>query len=52
MSEANPTTLLRSVGAIFAGMVTVVVLSLGTDVILHATHRQRNDNDLRRVSDA
>src|SRR5262245_7746343 len=37
MSEANPTNILRSVGAIFAGMVTVIVLSLATDVILHAT---------------
>ena len=37
MSEANPTNILRSVGAIFAGVVTVIVLSLGTDVILHAT---------------
>jgi hypothetical protein len=37
MSEANPTNILRSAGAIFAGMVTVIILSLGTDVILHAT---------------
>jgi len=37
MSEANPTTILRSVGAVFAGVVTVIALSLGTDVILHAT---------------
>jgi dipeptide/tripeptide permease len=37
MSEANPTSILRSVAAIFAGVVTVIVLSLGTDVILHAT---------------
>ena len=37
MSEANPTSILRSVGAIFAGVVTVIVLSLGTDVILHST---------------
>jgi hypothetical protein len=37
MSEANPTSILRSVAAIFAGVMTVIVLSLGTDVILHAT---------------
>ena len=37
MSEANPTNILRSVGAIFAAMVTVIALSLATDVILHAT---------------
>ena len=37
MSEANPTNILRSVGAIFLAVVTVIVLSLGTDVILHAT---------------
>ncbi len=37
MSEANPTSALRSVGAIFAGVVTVIFLSLATDVILHAT---------------
>lgn len=37
MSDAKPTNILRSVGAIFAGMVTVIVPSLGTDVILHAT---------------
>jgi len=37
MSEANPTSIRRSVAAIFAGVMTVIVLSLGTDVILHAT---------------
>lgn len=37
MGEANPTNILRSVGAIFAGVMTVIVLSLGTDVILHST---------------
>ena len=37
MSEGNPTIILRSVAAIFAAVVTVIVLSLGTDVILHAT---------------
>jgi len=37
MSNDNPTTILRSIGAVFAGVVTVIVLSLATDVILHAT---------------
>jgi surface polysaccharide O-acyltransferase-like enzyme len=29
--------ILRSVGAVFAGVLTVFILSLGTDVLLHAT---------------
>ena len=29
---------LRSVGAVFAGFVTVVLLSVATDVVLHVTH--------------
>ncbi len=29
--------ILRSVGAVFAGVLTVFILSLGTDVVLHAT---------------
>ena len=37
MSEANPTNILRSGGVIFLGMVTVIGLSLGTDVMLHAS---------------
>jgi len=37
MSNDNPTSILRSIGAVFAGVVTVIVLSLATDVILHAT---------------
>ena len=37
MSEINPTSTLRSVGAIFAAVITIIVLSLATDVILHAT---------------
>jgi dipeptide/tripeptide permease len=37
MSEASPASILRSVGAVLAGVVTVIVLSLGTDVILHAS---------------
>jgi hypothetical protein len=32
-----PRRTLRSVGALFAGFVVVVVLSLGTDAVLHAT---------------
>ena len=37
MSQGNPTSILRSVAAVFAGVVTVIILSLATDVILHAT---------------
>ena len=37
MSEANPTNTLRSVGAVLAGVVAVIVLSLATDVVLHAS---------------
>ncbi|HXI26626.1 MAG TPA: hypothetical protein VNG71_22430 [Pyrinomonadaceae bacterium] len=37
MSEANPTSLLRSIGAVLTGVVAVIVLSLGTDIALHAT---------------
>jgi hypothetical protein len=37
MSEANPTSLLRRIGAVFAGVVAVIVLSLATDVVLHAS---------------
>jgi hypothetical protein len=37
MSEATPTNILRSVGAILAAVITVILLSLGTDVILHAS---------------
>ena len=33
----HPRRILRSLGALFAGFVVVVVLSLGTDVALHAT---------------
>ena len=37
MSETrNPRRLLRSAGALLAGFVTVVILSLGTDMMLHA----------------
>jgi surface polysaccharide O-acyltransferase-like enzyme len=33
----RPRYLLRSIGAIVAGLLVIVVLSVGTDVILHAT---------------
>jgi len=33
----RPRRLLRSICAVFAGFVVVVVLSLGTDLVLHAT---------------
>ena len=40
MNEAQPRRprrILRSIAALFAGFVVVVVLSLGTDLVLHAT---------------
>jgi hypothetical protein len=37
MNEANPTNLVRTVLAILAAVITVIVLSLATDVALHAT---------------
>ena len=38
MSETqHPRSILRSIGAVLAGVVAVIVLSLGTDVVLHAT---------------
>ena len=38
MSETNrPRHIGRSIGAVVAGFVAVVILSLGTDVVLHAT---------------
>lgn len=38
MTETHaPRRLGRSIGALLAGFVTVVILSLGTDVVLHAT---------------
>lgn len=36
-SDPPPARILRSLGALFAGFLVVVVLSLGTDVALHAT---------------
>jgi hypothetical protein len=38
MSETqHPSRILRSIGAVFAGVVAVFILSLGTDVVMHAT---------------
>ncbi len=38
MSETDrPRRTLRSIGAVFAGVLAVFILSLGTDVIMHAT---------------
>lgn len=37
MSETRPRRVLRSIGAVLAGFVAVVILSLGTDMVLHAT---------------
>ena len=38
MGETQPPRrILQSIGAVFAGLVAVFVLSLGTDVVLHAT---------------
>lgn len=38
MAESpRPRRILRSIGALFAGFLVVVVLSLGTDLALHAT---------------
>jgi hypothetical protein len=38
MNETQPPRrILRSIGAVLAGFLVVVVLSLGTDVVLHAT---------------
>ena len=38
MSETpHPRRILRSIGAVFVGVVAVIILSVGTDVVLHAT---------------
>ena len=38
MSETHPPRRIgRSIGAVLAGMLAVIVLSIGTDVVLHAT---------------
>jgi hypothetical protein len=34
--KPSPRRLLRSIGAVFAGLLAVIILSLGTDVVLHA----------------
>lgn len=34
-TAAKPRNVLRSIGAVFVGFITVVVLSLGTDQVLH-----------------
>jgi hypothetical protein len=48
MNTAETKTTGRSIGAIVAGFLVVVVLSIGTDLVLHATHvytgPQLNDN--------
>lgn len=36
MSPAAPNNMLRSVGSMLAGLVAIFVLSIGTDVVLHA----------------
>jgi hypothetical protein len=33
----HPRRVLRSIGAVLAGLLAVIILSLGTDVVLHAT---------------
>lgn len=35
MSQAGQSSMLRSLGAVLAGVAAIVVLSLGTDVVLH-----------------
>jgi multisubunit Na+/H+ antiporter MnhB subunit len=35
--EQNHSRVLRSIGAVLAGVIAVVVLSIGTDLLLHAT---------------
>src|SRR4029077_15902127 len=38
MSETQrPRSILRSIGAVLAGVLAVIIISLGTDVVLHAT---------------
>ena len=37
LNPRPPRHILQSIGAVFAGLVAVFVLSLGTDVVLHAT---------------
>jgi hypothetical protein len=37
LNTPPPRRILQSIGAVFAGLLAVFVLSLGTDVVLHAT---------------
>jgi hypothetical protein len=38
VNETHPTRrTLRSIGAVLAGLLTIIILSLGTDVVMHAT---------------
>jgi hypothetical protein len=37
MKTNQPRSILRSIAAVFAGVVAVFILSLGTDVVMHAT---------------
>ncbi len=38
MNETNrPRYLIRSIGAVLAGVIAIIILSLGTDVVMHAT---------------
>jgi len=52
VSETEPLRgILRSIGAVLVGVVAVIVLSLGTDVVLHATgfihlHRDHRESVL------
>jgi peptidoglycan/LPS O-acetylase OafA/YrhL len=38
MSEApHSRSILKSIGAVFAGVLLIIILSLGTDIVMHAT---------------
>ena len=37
MTTSVPHRTLKSIGAVFAGIIVVVVLSLATDILMHAT---------------
>ena len=37
MNEKQPQRMLRSIGAVLAGLLAVIILSIGTDAALHAT---------------
>src|SRR6185503_6360976 len=36
-SNTRPRQVLRSTGAVFAGLVAIIVLSIGTDLVMYAT---------------